>query len=288
MTITNLPAMACLIASLTIASTRVFAAPTSDNNDRSDGSDNSNNGDNSADSHTSSESTAEQADEMRARAEAAFEAGDLDEAFRQFESAHATAPHPSDLFNLGRISEEKGELEVALSYYEQFVRMPRLSLAQREAAAERIEVLRKVAPADEDDEPEPRRSSGDSTTDRPPDRSRPLILSGAGLLSVGALAAIGGGVGFGLIARRNSETLSQLESGENPSRLTLSETEELHAQGQNAEALQITFLAAGSALALVGAGLLVTGIIKRKKYDQMAAVPVAGPNYAGMSATWRF
>ena len=267
MTTANLPTMGCLIASLALAGTPALAAPSGD---------------------SSVDSDAVEADAMRDRAQAAFEDGDFDEAFRQFEAAHATSPHPSDLFNLGRISEEKGELEVALSYYEQFVRMPRLSLAQREAAAERIEVLRKVAPPEPEDESEPVRSSGDPMTDRPPDRSRPLIVSGAGLLGIGALAAIGGGVGFGLVARRNSETLAQLESGENPSRLSLSETEELHAQGQNAEALQITFLAAGSAVALTGVGLLVAGIVKRKKFDQMAAVPVAGPNYAGISATWRF
>ncbi len=228
---------------------------------------------------------------LRSEAEAAFEAGDYEIAIVSFERAYELSPHPTDLFNLGRVYEERGDLEDALGYYESFAALPRLSLAKRNAAAERIEVLRKIVNAESDEDPAvPVQPAARSQTDGVPssDRARPLIISGAVLAGVGTLAAIGGGVGFGLVARGTTEDINRLADGQNPSRLTLAETEELHAKGRNAEALQVTFLAAGSAMALVGAGLLTAGLITRKRSETATIAPVAGPGFAGAVTRWKF
>lgn len=236
-------------------------------------------------------SSSTEAREARQQAEQAFVEGRYDDAAEAFQRAHDTSPHPSDLFNLGRVREEQGDLEAALAHYEAFAEQPRLTLEQRDAAAERIEVLRKIVrppptePAPGSTAPPPSRSDAD---DAPRSPARPLLISGAVLTGVGALMAVGGGVGFGLVARRNTEQLDHLSMGQNPSRLTLSETEELHAQGRNAEALQITFLAAGSAVALLGVGLAVAGIRARKRDQRASITPSVGPGFAGVSSRWNF
>lgn len=222
----------------------------------------------------------------RAEAETAFVEGDFEGAVEAFERAHETSPHPTDLFNLGRVREEQGELDSALAYYEEFAALPRLSLNQRQAAAERIEVLRRIV-APPPTAPGPV-TTGQSDASVQRDRSRPLIITGAVLAGVGTALAVSGGVGFGLVARRNTDEIDRVSDGQNPNRLTLSETEELHARGQNAEALQITFLAAGSAVALLGVGILAAGLVNRKRTQNTAVVPVAGPRFAGMSARFSF
>lgn len=229
------------------------------------------------------------ATKYRAEAEQAFVEGDYEGAVAAFGRAHDTAPHPTDLFNLGRVREEQGELESALAHYEEFAALPRLSLSQRQAAAERIEVLRRIVAPD----PPPRSmagptDSGQSDASLERDRSKPLIITGAVLSGVGAALAVSGGVGFGMVARRNTEEIERVSSGENPNRLSLAETEDLHSRGQNAETLQITFLAAGSVVALLGVGILTAGLVNRKRNRNVAVVPVGGPRFAGASARFSF
>lgn len=227
----------------------------------------------------------------RQQAEEAFEQERYDDAAAAFEDAYATSPHPTDLFNLGRVREEQGELAAALAHYESFAAQPRLSLAQRDAAAERIEVLRKLVQPDRAPAPTQMAAPANITTDtqrEPENAGRTLIISGAALAGVGTLAAVAGGVGFGLVARRNTDSLDRLAAGENPSRLTLAESEELDAQGRNAEALQITFLAAGSAVALVGVALIAVGVRAKRDSRRASVTPIAHPGFAGVSSRWRF
>lgn len=239
-----------------------------------------------------SASAASEASEARRAAEAAFADERYDDAAEAFERAYATAPHPTDLFNLGRVREEQGALAAALEHYEAFAEQPRLSLAQRDAAAERIEVLRKLVQPEPASTPAPivaPPQNADSDVGPSRDNAgRPLIISGAVLTGVGVVTAVAGGVGFGLVARRNTDSLDRLSGGENPSRLTLAESEELHAQGRNAEALQITFLAAGSAVALAGVALLAVGIRAQRDSQRASVTPTAGPGFAGVSSRWRF
>lgn len=237
-----------------------------------------------------SESDTTEARAARQQAEAAFADERYDDAAAAFERAYAAAPHPTDLFNLGRVREEQGELAAALEHYESFAEQPRLSLAQRDAAAERIEVLRKLVQPEPVSAPPPIAAPVQNNDTAPvrDNAGRPLIISGAILTGVGMLTAIAGGVGFGLVARSNTESLDRLSAGENPSRLTLAQSEELHAQGRNAEALQITFLAAGSGVALVGVALLAVGVRAQRNSRRASITPTAGPGFAGVSSRWRF
>lgn len=239
----------------------------------------------------------QQAQALRTEAEQAFFDGDYDTAIATFKQAFDLSPHSTDLFNLGRIHEEMGDLQTALGYYEQFAERPRLSLEQRRVAAERIEVLRKIVE-------DPQRDAGTSSPPPPvmqpayppgygdtgeePDNGRPLVITGGVLAGVGASLAIAGGVGFGLVAQRNAERVNMLAGGDNPNRLTLSEAEDLHTQGRNAEVLQITFIATGGTVALIGGALLATGLVKRNRNRNLAVAPALGPGLLGAHARWHF
>lgn len=249
---------------------------------------------------------------LRERAEELYFEDDFEGALQAFQQAHDLDPHPSDLFNMGRIYEERGELSEALARYEEFASMPRIPLEQRAAAGERIKVLRVLveeeearqanagAELDRDD----LRAQGDRAAmrtvvdggggtsprvDRQAKIAQHLIVSGSVLTAFGAAIGLGGGLAFGLLSRRHSERVEALESGENPGRLTLSDAEDLHARGRDYEALQISSLATGGTLAGVGLGLLITGVVRRQSSSRATAwLPQASPNGFGLQTRWRF
>ena len=231
----------------------------------------------------------EEAEDHRLAAIKAFEAGDLDLAITEFEAARALDPDPAYIFNIGRVYEEKGDLARALELYEEFVRAPRVELEEREAAQERAARLKKILePPQQDDgtQPEdpaeqpavvetPRRSS-DNVRDA---SSRPLIISGSVLLSLGAAVAIGGGVGFGLAGSQIADDVDQVRDG-NPQGRTLTEVEDLDARGRSANMWQIITASAGGAVAVVGAALLAVGLSRRAKAKRAAALTPTGTVWA--------
>ena len=241
----------------------------------------------------------ERAEVLRKQAIEAYSAGDLETTLEKFKAAYDVDPSPAFLFNIGRVYEEMGELELALEYYETFARQPRLRLEEREQAAERIEVLRKLvgpgqgdppasedAPAVEENEPATTPSDGDAP---PVGESRPLIIAGASLLGVGAALALGGGLGLGFAARDRSDRIDAITPGNNPDGLTLSEVEDLDAQGRTLERWQIATAAVGGAIAVTGGVLLGVGLSRRSKAKATARVqPVLGRGLAGVSIHARF
>lgn len=254
--------------------------------------------------HETDASTAEErAAERRVEAEALFKKGDFEGALAAFREAHELASDPTDLFNLGLIYEEMGQLRLALEHYEAFVQQGHLSLEELRAGAERIEILRVLVPAavpsvasssGETAEPDAapskpsERTSPNSDRTSDPDVGMPLIRAGASLLGIGVALGVGGGVAFGLLATRNSERVEQLETGANPRRLSLTEAEDLDAQGRGYEALQITFITSGAVLAIVGTGLLAGGVAKRKRGRLESVSAFATPKTAAFQAQWRF
>jgi tetratricopeptide (TPR) repeat protein len=235
------------------------------------------------------------ASEHRQRGEASFRAGEFAAAITEFEAARELSPDPTDLFNLGRIHEEMGELEPALARYREFVKQPRLQLEERRAAAERIEVLR-LAVEQDAAQPTPPSQPLAQPRDAPSagvdeQRVRPLVVAGAALGGVGAALALGGGLGFGLAARRNSDRVHELSAGSNPERLTLAEAEDAHARGRDFEVLQIALVATGAAIAVVGVALLATGLARKKRTaipGRRALMPLVGPKLVGVAGGWRF
>lgn len=234
------------------------------------------------------------ANEHRRRGEAKFRAGEFSAAIEAFEAARALSPDPTDLYNLGRIHEEMGELEAALAHYREFVKLPRLQLEERRAAAERIEVLRLAVEQDAAKPLPPTqplvmpRSPAGDTDDAL--KSKPLWIAGAVLTGIGTALGLGGGLGFGLAARRNSDRVNELSNGSNPDRLSLMQAEDAHARGRDFEVLQIAFIATGGVVAVVGVALLATGLARRKngRADRRALGPVVGPAHVGLRGVWRF
>ncbi len=245
-----------------------------------------------------SDADADEAMGLRELAEQRFFEEDFAGALRAFEQASELAPHPTDLFNMGRIREEMGELEPALRLYEEFVSQPQVPLEERAAAAERIEVLRKlVEPVDPDqsnEAPRPMPAQGDTSDRGPvPEQHRALVVSGITLSALGAAIAIGGGVGFGIAARRNSDRVADLSDGQNPDRLTLREAEDLEARGRDFETLQIVSLVTGATVTTLGAALLVTGLRRRAKSRRQSVrletvAPALSTRSLGLQTSWRF
>lgn len=245
-----------------------------------------------------SASDAEEATRLRELAEQRFFEEDFAGALSAFEQASELDPHPTDLFNMGRIREEMGELEMALQQYEEFVSQPKVPLEERAAAAERIQVLRQVIEqvAPEEESPQPRGANEDPFADRgpEPEQYRKQVITGIALTSVGAAIAIGGGVGFGISARRNSDRVADLSDGRNPDRLSLREAEDLEALGRDFETLQIVSLATGGTMAIVGTVLLATGLRRRARSRREARVrleavgPALSAQRLGLQTSWRF
>lgn len=235
---------------------------------------------------------ADRAAALRKQAEQKYFDDDFQGALEDFAAAWELSPHPTDLFNMGRIHEEKGELVDAVRRYEQFVEQPRIPLEERALVAERLEVLRVLVAEQTAPSPPPPRPTttgpADRTTmtDDPRAKSvRPLVISGSTLAGVGAAIALAGGLGFGLAARRDSRRIDRLGDGSNPERLGLAEAEDLDARGRDLESLQIASVAAGAALVVLGTALLATGLVRRRaaaRHDNVTA------HVLGLRSPWRF
>lgn len=160
----------------------------------------------------------ERADALSDEAVQKFEAKDYEGAVELFEQAHQIDPQPNYLFNIGRVYEEKGDLEKAVEYYQRFVGESGVDLESRQIATERLKVLREaLAQIREDERPAPSEgegtapatSGGDPSEDRPrdPERTRKMRIAGYSLLGIGGAALIAGGAvgGVALGTTRDAE-----------------------------------------------------------------------------------
>src|SRR5690606_3905720 len=120
---------------------------------------------------------------------------------------------PNYLFNIGRVHEEAGELELAVSFYERFLDQPGVALEARAATLDRVKVLRAVieersrgdgtaAVSPEDttaptsDDLEPRSTGVDDIYEQR--RRKRLMIAGSVLTGIGGAAIIAGAVMGGL------------------------------------------------------------------------------------------
>jgi tetratricopeptide (TPR) repeat protein len=229
-----------------------------------------------------------------------FEARDYDGAVALFEQAYAADPNPNYLFNIGRVYEEKGDLQKAIQHYQKFVGQSGVDLESRQAATERLKVLREAlaqleaeekqaddpAPADEataeppGDDPA---AATDETDEKAARRKKTLRITGYSLMGLGGAGLIVGAV-FGGLAQgsvKDSDADPFVDRRE-------AFRERARSQARVADAMFIT----GGVLAATGLVLVLVTLGKKKGDADVARQttwsPVVGPQQVGLGVSRRF
>lgn len=224
-----------------------------------------------------------------------FEAKDYDGAVELFEQAYVADPNPNFLFNIGRVYEEKGDLENAVVYYQKFVGQSGVDLESRQAATERLKVLREALAqmkGEEKNPPEDTAKPEDTTeppVDQPPadtgeddkaaKRKKTLRITGYSLMGVGGVGLIVGAV-FGGLAQGSVKDADADPFIDRQQAFRERATTQAHV----ADAMFIT----GGVLAAAGLVLVLTtlGGKKAKGNADVAKTvwsPVVGPQRVGLS-----
>ncbi|HET6584290.1 MAG TPA: hypothetical protein VFG69_12595, partial [Nannocystaceae bacterium] len=171
--------------------------------------------------------TPSEADTLSDEAVQAFKAKDYDTAIEKFQRAYDLDPQPNYKFNIGRVYEEKGgleNLEQAVKFYQEFVQSPGVDLESREAATQRLKVLRPTVEelraqqtAADDSTTEPTPPATDTAADQPPvvdegakARKRKLRIAGYSLIGVGGLGLVIGSVFGGLAIAKSKAADDEL------------------------------------------------------------------------------
>lgn len=207
------------------------------------------------------------------RAVGLFDAKHFDEAIALFEEAYAIHPEANYLFNIGRVYEEKGDLEAALTYYERFVAHPEAAPEAKRMTEKRLEQLRAklpppsppplqgMEPLPEPPPPtvDPTTSSTVAFTDTPPSTPPPrgnlrLRIGGYSVLGGGAaILAIGAGfAGAALAQHRRLDDLSTLETRDDAIR-----------RGEQSSLIADSLFIAGGIVAIAGLTLTLVSLRRR-------------------------
>ncbi len=252
-------------------------------------------------------------DAINAQAIDKFKAKEYDEAAALFERAYDLSPEPNYLFNIGRIFEEKGDLERSVEFYERFVKEPAVPLEARERGLERLRVLRAIIeetappeeqpveeqpveeqpveeqPVEEQVEEQPVEESGNVDPLHGDDDAKAgpskLRIAGYALLGTGAAVLAGGGVVAGLAFQRSNNLEDQH---------TFEERETTVTQGQNMALTADILFAAGGAVAAAGLVMIIVSLKKKPQLSGPAAAsrtrvsPWASRRGGGLAATVRF
>jgi tetratricopeptide (TPR) repeat protein len=236
---------------------------------------------------------AETPDALSTSAVEAFRAGEYDKAIDLFERAYALDPQPNYLFNIGRVYEEKGDLEKAVENYQKFVKQPGVDIEAREAATERLKVLRRTLAELKDDEPtpgpkvEPGVDEPTPTEEAAAARKRKLRIAGYSLLGVGGGALVIGAVFGGLAIGKSNDAKNAAFVDDQ-----LALRKEAKGRAVVGDGLLIT----GGVLAATGLVLVLVTLGKGKKDKGAAAKasrrpmvsPAVGRWGAGVSFAGRF
>lgn len=232
------------------------------------------------------------------RGEAAYKEKRYEEALAAFQEASSFYASPDFQYNIGRCYENLQRYEDAVRSYEIYLR------ASPEAAdsgdvRERIGRLRGLLEAQKAEAEQREKEAAKQPVavpaqpvDEPPPPGRPLVITGAVLTGIGAALAIGGGVGFGVVAADRSTELDDIQTGGNPDDATLADAQTVEDEGRRAEVGQIAMAAGGGALAVAGIALLAVGLVKNKNARASGTttriVPALNRRSAGLVLTGRF
>ncbi len=221
----------------------------------------------------------EQVDPKLQAAREAFERGEalyakarFEAALEAFLDAQALYPSPDFHYNIGQCYESLGKYEEAIRSYRSYLRNApdAADYASVEAKVERLEKLAEGEQAD------PGPAATDESKSKP---GKALVVSGAALIGVGAIGAVAGGLAFGAVASDRSAKVDDINAGNNPGGLTLTDVEALDQQGRRAEVLQIVTAGVGGGVAIVGAVLMAIGLKRRGKAgaNTQARLPALAP-----------
>lgn len=141
---------------------------------------------------------------LTGEAGALYQAGDFEPAANKFLEAYAIKPVSNILYNVGRIYEQAGKLELALEHFEKFVKAPNVEQEARRDAIDRIKTIREVLALDAQPQTttEPTQQATQQATEpaptpaAEPDHTVAWILMGAGgvtLATSGVMAFLASG-----------------------------------------------------------------------------------------------
>ena len=233
--------------------------------------------------------TPSEADTLSDEAVEAFKAKDYDTAVAKFERAYELDPQPNYKFNIGRVYEEKGDLQNAVKYYQEFVQSPGVDIQSREAATARLKVLRQALQELREEEAkareakEPTTPATDAAADQPPvddatkARKRKLRIAGYSLIGVGGVGLVIGSVFGGLALSKSNQAKDEPLVDEK-----ISLRQEAKSRAAVADGMLIT----GGVLAGVGLILVLSTLGKGKRAKASAWIPATSVGPQGASLSW--
>lgn len=243
------------------------------------------------------ETPTEQADvfkELTTEAAEAYSAGDYARAASLFQQAYELRPVSNILYNIARIHEEAGNLDEAISYYDQFIVAPNVEQEARRDAVDRLKTLREVKEVQEREEREAAEPPSEvvvreeptqpvQPTPQPRDESNAGRTLGWVFVGAGAASLATSGV-FALLAQGSH---SDFESA-----TTLEERRSAASAGRTQSVVADSLLITGLVTATIGGVVL---LVSSGDSDRDATVdsswsinPLLGPGGAGAAFNVRF
>jgi len=224
-----------------------------------------------------------------------FNAKRFEEALADYQTAASLYASADFQYNIARCHEELGDHHEAVRAFKTYLRA-KPDAKDRAQVENRIKLLDKLIEQErqrKEDEADKQpqvivQQLGETREQKHARQARPLMISGGVLLGVGAAVGLGGGLGFGLVAKGHSDDLDAIQTGGNPDNGTFADAADIADKGESAETLQIATAAAGGGLAVIGTVLLVVGLRFKKGNGNAAVMPTLGPRRAGLSLTGRF
>ncbi len=211
-------------------------------------------------------------------------------ALSDFLEAASLYASPDFQYNIGLCYEKLDQPEEAIRAFEIYLKTKQ-DIPDRANVEDRIERLRGIAEARERDKNKPVDSPvavDESIAARK--KAKAFIGAGAALTAVGAAVALGGGLGLGIVAKKKSDELDDIQSG-NPDGKSFADAQALEKDGKRLEVGQIAVVAVGAAVGLVGIALLAVGasrMSKLKRTPKTALAPSFGGRSFGLSLVGRF
>lgn len=245
------------------------------------------------------------------RAMAAYQRGTQNYNLAQYEAALADFKEAASLYaspdfqyNIALCYEKLGKYDEAIRAFATYLKAKpdaedrpnvenRIRELQRDIERDRREAEAAAPPASTVPPATSDPAPADPVDDPPTgNEGRAMVIAGAASLGVGAAVALGGGIGFGVLANDQRIFIDEIQTGGNPEERTFAEAQAIEADGKRFEAVQVAMAATGSVLAVTGAVLLTLGLRKRNaaqtERSTRASTWVGPGRTAGLMLTGRF